>query len=106
MSEEIIIFGGNTAGMPVSKYNNITGGASDVYNSEERFDGLIVPIGLIQYKLPNREPIVQYKQDKDNKVLSDELLDILFGDVKKNKTRPNKTEKKKTDTNRQTRKMK
>ncbi len=107
MSEESIIFGGNIAGMPVSKYNSITGGASDVYNREERFDGLVVPIGLIQYtQLNRREPAIQYKQTKEANVIDDKLFDTLFGDVKRNKTGQNKTEKKKSTTTKQSRKVK
>jgi hypothetical protein len=107
MSEESIIFGGNIAGMPVSKYNNITGGASDVYNREERLDGLVVPIGLIQYnQLNGREPIVQYKQIKEIGVINDDLFDALFDGVKHNKKSHNKTEKKKSVTTKQSRKVK
>ena len=106
MSEENIIFGGNIAGMPVSKYSNMKGGASDVYNKEERLDGLVVPIGLIQYNQVNREPITQYKQTKEVNVIDDDLFDALFQGIKQNKSRKNSTEKKKSETKKQTRKTK
>ena len=62
MSESNIIFGGNAAGMPINNYH-MKGGCSDIYNDEHRLEGLVVPVGLVQYNIIG-EPVINYKQSK------------------------------------------
>lgn len=104
MNEANIIFGGNTAGMPIKNYH-MTGGDGNIYNDESRLDGLVVPIGLIQYNI-TREPNINYKQTKEAKLIENDVFDILFNEMKQNKSRPKHTEKNKKLSSKLTRKIK
>lgn len=103
MNESNIIFGGNNAGMPINNFH-MKGGCSDIYNDEARLDGLVVPIGLIQYNIVG-EPIINYKKTKEAKVIEDDVFDSLFNEMKQNRSRTNKTEKTKKSSARLTRKL-
>lgn len=104
MSESNIIFGGNAAGMPINNYY-MKGGCDDIYNDERRLEGLVVPIGLIQYNTMG-EPIINYKQSKEAKVIENDVFDSLFNEMKQNRSRTNKTEKTKKNSSKLTRKLK
>lgn len=104
MSESNIIFGGNTAGMPINNYH-MKGGCDDIYNDERRLEGLVVPIGLIQHNIIG-EPIINYKQSKEAKVIENDVFDSLFNEMKQNRSRTNKTEKTKKSSTKLTRKLK
>lgn len=106
---ENYIFSINAAGFPLSNYIigenrklQMTGGRAtslkDQYDDEtgtSRFEGLIIPVGLVSFSNNYLEPINHtsspiYKT-KTADVIPDELFDTLFKSVTKDKSSRKKT---------------